>query len=166
MRHRVLRDGRRGRGMKQAETQPGPARWPFRVRRAGLLGALLAAFGAAIAGYLTVVKLAGELPVCGPLHGCETVATSPYSEILGIPVAIFGVGLSLAIVALDLAWWRTGDRRALLGAYGLGLAGVVVVGYLTALELFVIHAVCAWCAAYAGLMVLGWLSTAVAMRRS
>jgi uncharacterized membrane protein len=138
----------------------------IRVRRAALLGAVLALAAVAISGYLTAVKLAGELPACGPLRGCETVATSPYSEILGIPVAVFGVMLSLAIAALQLAWWWTGDRRALLGAYGLGLAGVVVVGYLTALELFVIHAVCAWCAAYAGVVVAGWLVAALAVRRS
>ena len=35
--------------------------------------ATIAAIGAVIAAYLTVVKLAGGVPTCGPLAGCETV---------------------------------------------------------------------------------------------
>lgn len=126
----------------------------------------LALAGMAISGYLTVVRLAGALPACGPLQGCEQVATSGYADVLGVPVAVIGLGYSAAILLLMLAWSRRGDRRALLGAYGAGLAGVVVVAYLTYLELFVIHAVCAWCVAYAITVVAGWLVTVRLVRRS
>jgi uncharacterized membrane protein len=135
-------------------------------RPLALTAVALGGAGVAVATYLTVVKLAGQLPACGPIHGCETVATSSYSEIFGIPVAAFGIGLSLLIVGLQLAWWRRGDRRALLGAYGLGLAGAVVVGYLTYLELFVIGAACVWCLTYAVTVISGWLVAAVGLRRS
>jgi uncharacterized membrane protein len=134
--------------------------------RSAIAAVVLAAAGAAIASYLTIVKLAGELPACGPVHGCETVATSAYSEILGIPVAALGLGLSGAIAVLQLVWWRAGDHRALVSAYALGLLGIVVVGYLTYLELFVIGAVCVWCASYAVTIVVGWLVAAVALRGS
>jgi len=134
------------------------------ARRTGLVGASVAGLGAAIAAYLAIVKLAGELPACGPLHGCETVATSPYSAVLGVPVAACGLGLSGVIALLQIAWWRAGDRRLLLLAYGLGLAALVVVGYLTYLELFVIGAICAWCVAYAVTIVVGWLIAALALR--
>jgi uncharacterized membrane protein len=137
-----------------------------RGRRLGLLVASLAIGGAAIAAYLTIVKLAGALPACGPLHGCETVATSSYSTVLGIPVALAGLGLSLVIATAAFAWWWRGARIALLGAYAMGLAGVVVVAALTFLELFVIHAVCVWCATYAGTMIAGWLTTAWQLRRA
>jgi uncharacterized membrane protein len=133
-------------------------------RRPAVAGILLALAGAAVASYLTVVKLAGELPVCGPLRGCETVATSSYSELGGVPTAAFGVGLSLLLAGAQLLWWRRGDRRGLMAAYGVGLAGVVVVAYLTYLELFVIGAVCAWCVAYAITIVGGWIVAALALR--
>ncbi len=136
------------------------------VRRAGLLAAVLAGAGLAISAYLTSVKLAGELPVCGPLKGCETVALSSYSEILGIPVALFGAGFSALVLILALAWWRLGDRRALLATYGLGLFGILFVAYLTYLELFVIHAVCVWCVGYAVTLVAGWIVAAWAVRAS
>jgi uncharacterized membrane protein len=135
-------------------------------RRTGLVGAVLAAVGLAVSIYLTSVKLAGALPVCGPLKGCEDVALSPYSEIQGIPVALFGAGFSVLMLLLALAWWRIGDRRALLASYGLGLFGILFVAYLTYLELFVIHAVCVWCVAYALTVIVGWIVAAVAVRQS
>lgn len=109
--------------------------------------------GLAIAGYLASVELRGELPVCGPLHGCEDVARSEYSRIGGVPVAVFGVALSLVLFSLAIAWWRTGDSRLLAVHYGLSLVGVMFEGWFTYLELFVIGAVCVWCATY-GLSLL------------
>ncbi|MDP9482727.1 MAG: vitamin K epoxide reductase family protein [Chloroflexota bacterium] len=127
--------------------------------------AALAILGLVIAGYLTLIKLAGGIPVCGPVSGCADVAQSEYSAILGIPTAAFGALFSAALVILGLAWARTGDRRALVAAYGLGLFGVIVVGYLTYLELFVIHAVCTWCVVYGLSVVAGWLVAALSLRR-
>lgn len=134
--------------------------------RSGPAATALALAGLLIAVYLTGTRLTGGLPVCGPLHGCETVALSPYSELFGIPVALFGVGYSTVLLGLAVAWWRRLDRRALLGLYGLGLLGVLFVAYLTYLELFVIGAICAWCATYAGTVVVGWLVATLALRGS
>lgn len=136
----------------------------------GTLGLpLLAAtlVGLVIAGYLSAVRLAGESPACGPVHGCETVSTSEYATLFGVlPVAFLGLVVSLVLVGCAAAWWRRGDRRALLLAYGLLLLGTVFVAYLTYLELFVIHAVCAWCAAYAVATITGLVLTGLALRRS
>jgi len=127
---------------------------------------VLAVVGLFVAAYLAVAKLTGGAPVCGPLHGCETVAASEYSEVLGVPVAVFGVGFSIVLVALSVAWWRLADKRALLGAYGLGLLGSLVVAGLTYLELFVIHAICVYCVVYAVAVVAGFVVAALAMRAS
>ena len=110
--------------------------------------AVLDLVGLLIASYLSSVELRGDLPYCGPLKGCEEVALSEYSRIGGVPVAVFGVGLSLILLALAVAWWRTNDGRLLAAHYGLSLLGVVFEVYFTYLELFVIGAVCVWCAAY------------------
>jgi uncharacterized membrane protein len=134
------------------------------VRRSGLAIAGLAGIGFAIALYLTVTKLSGGLPVCGPVKGCEEVALSEYSSILGIPTAALGAAFSALVALLGLAWWRLGDRRALVACYGLGLFGLLFVAYLTYLELFVIHAVCAWCVTYGLTVIVGWLVAAGAMR--
>jgi uncharacterized membrane protein len=133
-------------------------------RRLGSILVLLAVLGIAVAGYLAGTKLSGALPVCGPLQGCETVATSEYSEIMGIPVALFGVAYSVVALVTSLVWWRGGDRRALYLLYGMGLLGLLAVAYLTYLELFVIEAVCIWCVGYAITVVGGWLTAVVALR--
>ena len=134
-----------------------------RVHPAAVLAALDVT-GLAIATYLSVVELRGGVPSCGPLRGCETVARSSYSRIGDVPVAVFGVFLSLALLALALAWWRTNDGRLLAAHYGLSLFGVVFEVYFTYLELFVIGAVCVWCAAY-GISLLARFLVALSVWR-
>ncbi len=126
----------------------------------------IATVGLLAALYLAVTKLAGQAPVCGPLQGCETVASSSYSEVAGVPVAVFGVAFSVVLIALTSRWWRTGDRRALLATYGLALLGCFVVGALTYLELFVIHAICVYCVAYAVTVVAVFALAAREVRRT
>jgi uncharacterized membrane protein len=114
----------------------------------GVILAILDVIGLAIALYLSVVEVGGGVPYCGPLHGCETVAQSEYARILGIPVAVYGVGLSLVLLSLAIAWIRT-DKPALLDIhYGLSLIGVIFEIYFMSVQVFVIHAVCIWCTLY------------------
>ena len=114
----------------------------------GLILAALDVVGLVIALYLSAVELQGGVPVCGPIKGCEEVARSDYSRIAGIPVAVFGVGLSLVLLTLALAWWRTDLYALLLAHYGLSLAGVLFEAYFMYLQVFVIGAVCIWCTSY------------------
>lgn len=114
----------------------------------GLLLVALDLVGLAVAAYLSTVELQGALPYCGPLHGCETVALSPYSRIAGIPVAVFGVALSISLLTLAVAWIRTGRLALLAAHYGLSLVGVLFEVYFTYIEVAVIGAVCVWCATY------------------
>lgn len=130
--------------------------------RLGLALSALASGGLGIAVYLFAVRVLGESPACGPVKGCETVAASEYATLVGIPVALFGVVFSMVLVAACLIWWRRADRRALYTAYGLGLAGIIAVLYLTYLELVVIEAICVWCVTYALTILAGWGCAAVA----
>ena len=126
---------------------------------------LLATAALGIAFYLSWAKLTGEAPACGPLHGCETVNSSPYSVFLGIPVALYGSGAAALILVASLAWWRRADRRALYVAYGLGLISLPPLAYLVYVELAVIHAICAWCAGFSAVMTAGWLMATLALFR-
>ena len=121
---------------------------PVRGLHPAVVLGILDVAGLLIASYLSYAQLQGALPYCGPLKGCEQVALSEYSRLAGVPVAVFGVVLSLALLALATAWWMTDDRRLLASHYGLSLVGVIFELYFTYLELFVIGAVCVWCAAY------------------
>jgi uncharacterized membrane protein len=124
----------------------------------------LDAFGFAVASYLSVVELQGELPYCGPLSGCETVALSEYARIggpEGLPVAVLGVFLSAALFAFAFAWWRTNATWALAAHYFLSLVGMLFEVYFTFVEIFIIHAVCVWCALYGISLVLRFIISAI-----
>ena len=132
--------------------------------RFGLAMTLLAAAGVSIAAFLAWQHLAGEIPPCGPVRGCETVLTSPYASIAGIPVALPGALASLVTLIGALGWWRSSDRRGLVLAYLAGMASLAALAYFTYLEVAVIHAICAWCVAYAVAVLAGWLLALAAYR--
>jgi uncharacterized membrane protein len=121
-----------------------------RLLTLGMAGLALA--GAAISGYLTAVHYAGQPVFCGGLSSCETVNTSSYAEVMGVPVALLGLGAYVCIGVLALA-------RARLSWAGPALVFVSVVGvlysaYLTWVELTVLHAVCLWCATSAAVVTV------------
>jgi uncharacterized membrane protein len=119
--------------------------------------AVLDIIGLLVAGYLAVVELSGGVPTCGLVSGCEEVATSPYNNFLGIPVAVFGVLLSVVLLSLALAWWKTDIYGLLLGHYALSLVGVIFDGWFLYLQVFVIQAVCIWCVTYEVSLLLRFL---------
>lgn len=133
-----------------------PARPLLGIHPAIILAAL-DIVGFVVAGYLSVVELAGGLPSCGPIKGCEQVALSEYARIGGVPVAVFGVVLSVALLALAVAWWKTDIYGLLLAHYGLSLVGVIFDGYFLYLQVFVIQAVCIWCVTYEVSLLLRFL---------
>lgn len=109
---------------------------------------LLSLLGLGVATYLAYVEITHVEAVCGPVGEYNIVQSSPYAQILGIPVALLGMLNYLAIGAL---WGgqrypvRQLANLSVLGLLGLTLFGTLFSIYLTLLELFVIHAICAWC---------------------
>ena len=114
--------------------------------RLPLLSLALALGGVAVSAYLTLVHFRDDLLVCA-VGGCHTVQKSPYAMLGGIPVAVLGLGMFVAMVLLGLVRRMRPDwaESVTLATFGLALAGTVFTIYLTYLELFVIHAVCQWC---------------------
>jgi len=111
-------------------------------RRLRAASAVLAAVGAAIASYLLYVRETGGELLC-TTGGCETVQSSPYAEVLGVPVpalALLGF-LGLLVAALARGEW------ARLSQATLALAAFLFSGYLLYIQLAVIEAICQWCLA-------------------
>jgi uncharacterized membrane protein len=117
--------------------------------------------GVGIAGYLTYVHYAGLQPVCGISHGCETVQTSRYASLLGVPVAVLGL-ITYVLILLSL---RMHGDRPLLGGYALILIGFLFSVYLTYREVFTIHAICSWCVSSAIVFTLMAIVGAVRVLR-
>lgn len=130
-----------------------------RLRFASLVLALL---GAIDAIYLSYIKLAHVAALCRGVGDCESVNSSVYSQIYGIPIAILGLGAYLAIVALLALEMRLPFLQDYgpLAIFGLALTGTLYSAYLTYVELFVIHAVCPYCVASA-LLITSLLVLAV-----
>jgi uncharacterized membrane protein len=119
------------------------------VAKLPLLAAVVALFGLGDAIYLTIHHLTGEMVPCTVTGGCETVLTSSYAEIGGLPIAAFGaiayfMAFSLAILA------AFGNRRAWF-FFGLQVSLMALASsYLVYLQLFVIKAICQYCMLSAG----------------
>jgi uncharacterized membrane protein len=118
-------------------------------RRWQVASAALAIAGMGIATYIAIADAGGGAPAClAGGHGCQTVAESSYSHLLGANVAVLGIaGYVLLLTAALLGGDPGRFAGLLLAAVGFGFSV-----YLTYLELFVIHAVCQWCVASAVLM--------------
>ena len=56
------------------------------------IATFLATFGIGVATYIAIAESGGGSPVCmAGGNGCQTVAESAYSQLLGVNVAIFGI---------------------------------------------------------------------------
>jgi uncharacterized membrane protein len=131
------------------------------IARRVLLGAL-AIVGILISAYLTWVHYMGVAPVCvGGKGGCETVQTSSYATIFGVPVAVLGL---VGYAGLLFSALLRGEAGVYL-AFLVALVGTLFSAYLTYLELFVIHALCQWCLASAAIMVAALLSASLGVWR-
>lgn len=148
---------------------PGPdVTIPGSKQRVGvsiLIQWVLVVAGGAIAAYLVWVHYQQDALVCG-LGDCEKVQTSTYAEFAGIPIAWFGLALYLAL-ALLLAARRfrivAQDIAAIL-IVGATFAGTLGVAWLTYLELWVIHAICQWCVAFAITTLLFFITALLDLR--
>ncbi|HET9602709.1 MAG TPA: vitamin K epoxide reductase family protein [Gemmatimonadales bacterium] len=133
-----------------------------------MAAAVLSLAGVILAAYLYLFKLGliGTL-ACGT-GSCETVQLSRWSRFLGVEVSLIGlmgyVALLIAALiatkpALELARWPS---RWLVALSGIGTLFAM---YLTALELFVIHAICRWCVGSAVIITVIFIVSLLDLRR-
>lgn len=119
--------------------------------------AAVALVGLFVATYLWLYKIGvmGQLS-CG-IGSCETVNLSKWAVLLGQPVALWGVGFYLAMLGTAVLGTMerfAKDRRIAVALVVMSGGGVLFSGWLTYLELAVIHAICMWCVVSACLVVL------------
>jgi uncharacterized membrane protein len=129
--------------------------------------AVLAVVGALVSAYLALYKLGymGVIQCAG--GGCAVVQASEYSVFFGVPVALWGVGAYLFLLAVSLIGLQPRWVEARWVAYtlfGFAAWGVVFSGYLTYLSGSVIGAFCQWCLVSAGLISAIFLLTLPALR--
>ena len=107
----------------------------------------LALAGLADAAYLADMALTGGTLVCDiqGLSGCNTVAQSAYSWVLGLPLALYGVFFYCAFLITLVLYGRIGMRTYEIALMALAAIGVLFSSYFLYLQLFVIEALCIYC---------------------
>jgi uncharacterized membrane protein len=127
----------------------------------------LALIGVFVSTYLTLYKVGYIGTLQCAVGSCETVNTSRWATFLGLPVAAWGLGFY--VVALALAFMSVQERYADSRKMAVALAvltgwGTVFSGWLTYLELFVIHAICIWCVTSACIVLVMFLVSLADLR--
>ncbi|MBU1202657.1 vitamin K epoxide reductase family protein [Patescibacteria group bacterium] len=104
----------------------------------------LGLIGFADALYLTVSHYTGDI-ACSVISGCQEVLVSPYSEIFGLPIALFGAAYYLFIFLTAVFYLDTKHILAFKVLGYLPIIAFVFSLYLVYLQIFVIHAICQYC---------------------
>ena len=131
-----------------------------------IAAAIVSLVGLADSVYLTVHHLTAEPVPCSIISGCETVLTSSYAEISGIPLAAFGAAAYFSAFSLALLtafgnrfmWRLFGVQTMLMAAF---------TGWLIYLQAAVIGAFCQFCllSAATSLTLLGLFVVSVLINR-
>ena len=106
---------------------------------------VVAALGFADAAYLTIEHYQGVIPPCSVVSGCETVLTSSYSLILGIPVSLLGALYYLLIAVGAFAYIDTKKTAILKWTLSITILGLLMSLWFIFLQAFVIKAWCLYC---------------------
>jgi len=109
---------------------------------------ILSLIGLALSTYLTITHFEPQALVCTD-HGfinCAAVTTSAQSHILGIPVAILGLGNYVVMTALNSPWaWRSQHRWVHEARFILAIVSMCFVLWLIYAELIIINNICLYC---------------------
>src|SRR3989338_2635337 len=115
--------------------------------------------------YLSVLHYKNVIPPCS-LGECETVLTSKYSAIGGIPVSLFGAFYYLAVVILSVLYLDTKQIEYLNVAMSAVTLGFIFTLWFLYLQAFVIKAFCEYCLLSAGITAVLFIGVLIAIARS
>ena len=97
------------------------------------------------ATYLTALRYLNVIPPCIVTSGCETVLTSEYSTLFGVPNALLGALYYLTLFVLAVLSLELGRQRILALAALITPVGLLMSAYFVYLQLFVLKAICFYC---------------------
>ena len=132
-----------------------------------MAAALLSLLGLLDAAYLALERVTGGPIACPIGGGCETVQSSAYASLFGVPVAFIGVaGYAFLLIVALLSLQTDSLGGIALDALLLALASIALLAgiYFMYLQVAVIGAICFWCAIAALLDLLIWLAALVSWR--
>ena len=113
--------------------------------------------GLVISTYLTIVHYRGYVSPCYVVHGCETVQTSKYSVILGVPVALVGALFFGTMFYLAVGLLRSARVMLARVFRVFAFLGALAIIPLFLLQAIVLKAFCTYCLATEIIMLAIWI---------
>jgi uncharacterized membrane protein len=107
----------------------------------------LVIIGIAVSIYMTIYKISGNDGMCLGSGDCSTVNASRFSEVNGIPVAVFGIIGYAAILFVHIFETRNlfFKKNGTLLIFGMALTGFLFTLWLVYVELKLLNAICPFC---------------------
>ena len=107
--------------------------------------ALISFLGFLDASYLAAkYYLGGPIP-CAILDGCDTVTTSQYATMAGVPVALLGAIYYLIIFVLAISYLESKKDNLVFLISRLTIVGFLASLWFVYLQVFVLKALCLYC---------------------
>ena len=116
-------------------------KWLYRASLALVIVGLLVSI------YMTIYKFTNNDGMCLGSGDCSTVNASRFSEMNGIPVAVFGVVGYTAILIVHLFENRNSffKQNATLLIFGMSLTGFIFTLWMVYVEVALLKAYCPFC---------------------
>lgn len=105
----------------------------------------LAFLGFLTATYLTILHYKNALPPCAITKGCETVLTSKYSVIFGIPIALLGSFFYTSVIAACILFYHGSKKIFAKAIFLISSAGITVSILLFYIQFALIKNFCQYC---------------------
>lgn len=97
------------------------------------------------AAYLTILHYKNAFPPCTISNGCETVLTSSYSTVLGIPISLLGAFYYLSVLILSLLILTNPKKIFEKILFLISFLGTIVSLILIYIQFGVLKSYCQYC---------------------
>jgi uncharacterized membrane protein len=106
---------------------------------------IVALLGFADATYLTVEHYQGVIPPCSVVSGCETVLTSAYSVIAGVPVSLLGAVFYFIVLVGVFSFLESKKTVLLKWSLLFTIFGILFSLWFIYVQAFILGAWCLYC---------------------
>lgn len=106
---------------------------------------ILAAVGFADSSYLALKHYRAEKLFCGVSEDCDIVATSKYSAVAGVPVALFGMIFYGFMLAVTGAYAASKNPAYFAAMRIASAAGILASAWFVYVQIGILDAVCLYC---------------------
>ncbi len=125
---------------------------------------IIALLGFTDASFLTIEHYQNRIPPC-TTSGCETVLTSDYSSLFGIPVALLGAIYYLIITIGLFAHIEGKHEPSLRAVLLLTFFGFIMSMWFVYAQAFLIHSYCLYCLGSATISTILFASAVIVLKK-